>query len=182
MALAIVQPFDVLDREGLYFTPTAPYLEDASQTYKKGTPLVVTTAGYLGTAVVANPYNGTGMVGVSVDPGSNVAAGAADPNTGDAYHLMYPLSLSLEFVGQLDASSTTLSAGTHLLAQTDLWATYGITNDATSGLWYVNFSDTSDIRVVVTRLIDPIGTIAGRVAFKWILDRQADLLEGNGSN
>ena len=83
------------------------YLEDASQTYKKGTPLVVTTAGYLGTAVVANPYNGGGLVGVSVNPGSNVAAGAADPNTGDKYHLMYPISAStIKFIGQLAASST----------------------------------------------------------------------------
>lgn len=169
MALAIVYPFDVLDREGLYFTPTVPYLEDVSQTYKKGAPLVVTTAGYLGEATYANPYNGTGMIGVAVNPASDVAAGAADPTTGDKYHLMYPPSLSMEFVGQLDASSSTLAQGTHALAQTDLWATYGITRDATSDLWYVNFSDTSDIRVVITRLVDAIGTIAGRVAFKWIL-------------
>jgi hypothetical protein len=170
MALAIVYPIDVLDREGLYFTPTFPYLEDLTQTYKKGTPLVVTTAGYLGTAVVANPYNGGGLVGISVGAGSNTAAaGGADPTTGDAYHLAYPFNLNMEFVGQLDASSTTLSAGTHALAQTDLWARYGITQDATSGLWYVNFSDTSDLYCVITRLIDPIGTIAGRVGFKWYL-------------
>ncbi len=169
MALAIVYPFDVYDREGLYFTPTFSYLEDVSQTYKKGTPLVVTTAGYLGTAVVANPYNGGGLVGISVAAGSNVAAGAADATTGDKYHLAYPFNMEMEMVGQLDASSTTLSAGTHALVQTDVWARYGITQDATSGLWYVNFSDTSDLYVVVTRLIDPIGTIAGRVGFKWYL-------------
>lgn len=169
MALAIVYPFDVYDREGLYFTPTFSYLEDVSQTYKKGTPLVVTTAGYLGTAVVANPFSGTGLVGISVNPASNVAAGAADPTTGDSYHLAYPFDLNKEFVGQLDASSTTVAAGTHALAQTDMWARYGITQDATSGLWYINFSDTTNLFVVVTRAIDPIGTIAGRVGFKWYL-------------
>jgi len=169
VALAIVTPFDVIDREGHHSTPVRAYLEDASQTYKKGTPLVVTTAGYLGTAVVANPYNGGGLVGISVAPGSNVAAGAADPNTGDKYHLCYPVSdQDTEFVGQLDASSTTLAAGTHALAQTDLWARYGITQDATSGLWYVNFSDTSDLYAIITHLIDPIGTIAGRVGFVFI--------------
>lgn len=169
-ALPIVTPFDVLDREGLYSTPTKGYLEDASQTYKKGTPLVVTTAGYLGTAVVANPYNGGGLVGISVAAGSNVAAGAADPTTGDKYHLMFPISAStIEFIGQLAASSTTASVDTHTLAQTDLWARYGITQDVTSGLWYVNFSDTTDIYVVITHLIDPIGTVSGRVGFKMML-------------
>lgn len=170
MALAITTPFDVMDREGGHSTMVEGYLEDASQTYKKGTPLVVTTAGYLGTAVVANPYAGGGLVGVSVAPGSNVAAGAADPNTGDKYHLHYPISSStIKFIGQLDASSTVNAAGTHALAQADLWARYGITQDAASGLWYVNFSDTSVIYVVITNLIDPIGTIAGRVGFKWML-------------
>ena len=169
-ALPIVTPFDVMDREGGHSTMVEAYLEDASQTYKKGTPLVVTTAGYLGTAVVANPYNGGGLVGVSVNPGSNVAAGAADPNTGDKYHLMYPISAStIKFIGQLAASSTTTSVDTHTLAQTDLWARYGVTQDATSGLWYVNFSDTTDIYVVITNLIDPIGTVSGRVGFKWML-------------
>lgn len=168
-ALPIVTPFDVMDREGHHSTPMFPYLEDATQTYKKGTPLVVTTAGYLGTAVVANPYNGGGLVGISVAAGSNVAAGAADPTTGDKYHLAYPVSdLDTEFVGQLAASSTTISVDTHTLAQTDLWARYGITQDATSGLWYVNFSDTSDLYAVITRLIDPIGTVSGRVGFKVI--------------
>lgn len=169
MALAIVYPFDVFNREGLHSSPVKGYLEDASQTYKKGTPLVVTTAGYLGTAVVANPYNGGGLVGVSVNAGSNVAAGAADPTTGDKYHLFYPFDDNLQMVGQLDASSTTVAAGTHALAQADLWARYGITQDATSGFWYVNFSDTSDLYVVITSLIDPIGTIAGRVAFRWYM-------------
>ena len=86
------------------------------------------------------------------------------------YHLMYPISAStIKFIGQLAASSTTTSVDTHTLAQTDLWARYGVTQDATSGLWYVNFSDTTDIYVVITNLIDPIGTVSGRVGFKWML-------------
>ena len=170
MTLAIVSPFDIMRREGSHSTAERAYLEDASQTYKKGTPLVVTTAGYLGTAVVANPYTTRGaIVGVSVNPASNVAAGAVDPTTGDSYHLLFPVEdTSLEFVGQLDASSTTNAAGTHALAQTDLWTQYGITNDAASGYWYVNFSDTTTYAVAITRLLDPIGTIAGRVGFKFI--------------
>ncbi len=171
MAKAIVFPFDVAFREGYHSTPMISYLEDITQTYKKGAPLVVTAAGYLGMATAANPYNGTGMVGVAVSDASNLAAaGGPDLVTGEKVHQAYPVgSPSLEFEGQLDASVTTLAQGTHALAQADLWALYGIVQDATSGFWYVNFSDTTDVRVVVTRLLDPIGTLAGRVAFTWIV-------------
>lgn len=171
MALAIVFPFDVKDREGSYSTPVLSYLEGASQTYKKGAPLIngaTTEVGYLIEAAIANPATYTGLVGVALANAENLAHGAADPTTGDSYHLAYPPNDDLIFIGQLDASATTLAAGTHALAQTDLWAQYGITHDATSGFWYVNFSDTTDVRVVVVELIDPLGTIAGRVAFKWL--------------
>jgi hypothetical protein len=172
VALAIVYPFDIISREGLHSSPVIGYLEGANSVYTKGAPLV-NSSGYLVEATYANPYNGTGTVGIAVAPANNVSTdGGANPTTGDKYKLLYPALPHLEFVGQLDASSSTAAQGTHALAQTDLWHTYGITRDGSNGsgsnLWYVNFSDTSDVRVVVTALIDPIGTIAGRVQFKFL--------------
>lgn len=70
------------------------------------------------------------------------------------------------FMGVL-GGSTTDTDGT--IAQTDLGAIFGLTKDAGNGFWYVDKDKTTAATgacAQITDLIDPVGTLHGRVGFK----------------
>ena len=59
--------------------------------------------------------------------------------------------------------------GAHTLAVTDPGTIYGITRDATSGLWFVDTTITvagSGAIIEVVQLYDAVGTVGGRVIFR----------------
>lgn len=72
-----------------------------------------------------------------------------------------PAMPHIEFEGTLDDGT-----GTYALLQTDLWTPYGLVS--TSGVWHVDQGETTEDRVVITGLVDPVGTLAGRVRFQFL--------------
>lgn len=78
----------------------------------------------------------------------------------------HPALPGYEFEGSIDDSS---AIGTGAIAATDQYAAFGITEDA-SGVWYVDKNKTAaaDVRVRVTKLLDPVATVNGRVRFVFL--------------
>lgn len=113
------------------------------------------TAGLIGEAAAANP---TGIIGVATHkwPLSNTTV---------ATKAKYVAALgSVEFEGTL-----TDAAETYTMALTDVWAAYGLNVDA-NGIWYVQQDETTaaNVRVVVTKALDPAGTLYPRVNFRFL--------------
>ena len=71
-----------------------------------------------------------------------------------------------EFEASVDDSS---AIDTGAIAATDQYTAFGITEDA-SGVWYVDKNKTAagDVRVRVTKLLDAVGTVNGRVRFVFL--------------
>jgi hypothetical protein len=66
------------------------------------------------------------------------------------------------------------------IAQTDLGAIYGLTKDAGNGFWYIDKNKTTvgtGACVQITTLVDPVGTLNGRMEFKVL--HAAQQLSGN---
>lgn len=78
----------------------------------------------------------------------------------------HPALPGYEFEGSVDDSS---AIDTGAIAAADQYAAYGITEDA-SGIWYVDKNKTAaaDVRVRITKLLDPVATINGRVRFVFL--------------
>lgn len=127
-------------------TTDNPYLEAASQTYKAYSPLV-SSSGKLATA--SEDVTTAIIVGFATQD----ASGTTDNPTA----VVTALS-GLEFEATLEDGT----GGDHALAQTDLFAHYGLAVTA-AGLWYVDQAETASPAVVVVALVDPIGTVQGRV-------------------
>jgi len=164
------------------------YGEKASQTFLQGTPVQIDS----GTGFVqANPTINSAataiIAGMSTEGASNlttsgtaqtqnliqkvpnqtsavITAIGAPPNDGTVG--LVKASDTNIFIG-LEGGSTTDADGT--IAATDLGAIFGLTKDATTGFWYVDKDITTTAGgacVEVVELIDAVGTLHGRVAFK----------------
>jgi hypothetical protein len=142
-----------VQREGLSSTPSRVAPEKASQTFKQGAVLV-NNGGY----VEQGGVNPRAIVGVAEEAGEN---GATDGAKTCRY---VPALPHVVFEGSIDTSS---ALGTGAIAQADLLAEYGVTQDP-AGIWYVDkakaTAGTSSVGRIV-ELVDPIGTINGRVRF-----------------
>lgn len=154
--------FDVWRLEGITSMPTGFGKEGSSKTHVKGALLIETT-GLLGEAG-ADPTN---VVGVAQHAGRNVTTSPTS--------FYIPPSDQLTFVGSLDTSA---SEGTGTLAVADRGAEYGVTKTALTGAnlgkWYVDQNKTGgSARVRVVELIDPVGTVQGRCAFKFLTAAKA---------
>lgn len=81
------------------------------------------------------------------------------------------------FVGvKGDGADNTLA----VIAQTDLGAIYGLTKDAGNNYWYIDHNITTvngGACVQITDLIDPVGTLNGKLGFKVL--HAAQQLSGN---
>jgi hypothetical protein len=131
------------------FSRLAYYPEAAGQSFKVGA-LVGIAAGVVA-AGVTDPVAGT-IVGLAAEAatgvtGNQVGVWVADQNT--------------EFIANLQ--------DTGAIAAADLGALYGLVVDAAKGnILRVDKSDTTNTRVVVTRLVDAVGDINGRVEFRFL--------------
>lgn len=127
-------------------TTDQPYLEAATQSYLSGAPLI-SSSGKL--AIALEDVTTAIIVGfASVD-----ASGTTDNPTS-----VIPALSGLTFEATLEDGT----AGDHVLAQADLFAKYGLAKTA-AGLWYLDEAETASPAAVVIALIDPIGTVQGRV-------------------
>lgn len=127
-------------------------LEGANQSFTTNTPLIA-SGGRLITALA----NGTseGIIGLSTQG----ASGTTDTEIGFA--VWQPGSI-LE--GNLDdALDGDNAPGTHALAVADIYTLVGVVKDAASGHWYFDEEATDDEKAVIIKLVDPVGTVQGRV-------------------
>lgn len=155
----------------------------ATQTFNLGTPVAVVTGFVQASGAIAATTNqiagfsdqfGDNLVTAGVAPvgGSGVKYGSVQ-NQPAAVNIPIGAPLADGAAGVLVANNLTIFYGktdaAHALAQTDIGAIYGLTKDATTGNWFV---DTTIITAatgaccLITNLLDPIGTVGGRVAFK----------------
>jgi len=131
--------------------------EGATQTFKKGAPLVV-SSGYLIEAS-ADP---TEIFGIAEEDGENASAGVKSTR------FMRPTPGNT-FEGTFSNGGTAVA-----LAQTDLGVDYGITKDDTTGFWYVDKAKTTtSARVTIVGFRDAVGATDARVFFVFHNDQLA---------
>lgn len=125
-------------------------LEAASQSFKKGAPLVE-SSGYLAEATSGAALD---IVGFALTEGNN------DSSAGTSTVSYIPTELCPVWRGKLAGASP------HTLAQTDLFTEYGLAKNS-SGYWYVDYDESSAAHksVSVVGLTDEVGTSNGEVQF-----------------
>jgi hypothetical protein len=143
--------------KGLTTIPSTDGPEAASQTFKKGAPLVDNGSGYL---AEASADVTSGIVGFAAENGHNTA------NAGDKSVGYYPAEAHMSFVGMLEDETNF----DHVLAHTDRYAAFALQKDTSSGAWFLDENDTSNVSTRVIRFVSPVGTTKGFVEFKVLLD------------
>lgn len=133
---------------------TAPV--DAAAVWERGAVVIDDGGGEL-TEGGANPTSIVGVANTKHPPTNNFS-------TDVGKHM--PAIPGIQFEGSVDDSA---AIDTGAIAATDLYAAYGITEDA-SGVWYVDKNKTAaaDVRVKITKLLDVAGTVNGRVRFEFL--------------
>lgn len=120
-------------------------LEAATQSYLAGAPVKAVN----GLITVFTEDGIAGLVGFACFNASGVTN---NPTS------IIPAVPGIEFEATLENGST----GDYALTQADLWAAYGLAVTA-GGLWYLDKAETTHKAAVITRLVDPVGTVQGRV-------------------
>jgi hypothetical protein len=132
--------------------PIMPVFKESATTWKKGA-VILYTSGY---AVEATDGPTTGTI-------VGVAAGAASATELEA--LVYPALPGATFIGRLATGDT---GGDLTSLVTHRGVKYGISLEATTGVWYLNAADTSDVAVSLLNFIEPVGTNLCLVEFTFI--------------
>lgn len=141
---------------GLNGVPLFNGPEGASQTYKRGAPLIY-TSGYLVVAGSAPIDTGDVVVGFATQDGRNGTAGQ--------YTATYvPVIPSAIFTGVLSNKSTS----SHTLVQTNLGVAYALDVDATSLAWYIDVNNTTNPVCRIVGFQDPVGTVDAVVFFMYL--------------
>lgn len=145
-------------RQGLYTTPLYNGPEGASQTFKKGAPLVF-SSGYLVVAPSAPIDTDDAIVGFAAQDGHN-------DSTDGTHQMPYYVAGGphLIFEGVLIDKV----AETHALVATNLGLAYAIDVDA-DGYWYLDENNTTKPVARIVEIVDAIGTSNGRVRFVYDL-------------
>lgn len=156
-------------------------LEKASQTFKQGTPVVVESTGYL----IASPTLSSALklAGFCQEPASNLASsgvpktltygsvqnqpsaklipGGAPPNDGRCG--VNIADENTQFILPCDLA--------HTPAVTDVGLIYGLTKDATSGLWFIDTTITAAASGAVLEVVEipaipgnPLAPVTGPIA------------------
>lgn len=147
-------PMGIAATEGLATRMrTAPV--DAAATWERGAVLINVT-GELEEGGV-DPVNIVGLANAKMQPTNSFSTDLGK------HHPALP---GVEFEGSVDDSS---AIDTGAIAAADQYTAFGITEDA-SGVWYVDKNKTAatEVRVRVTKLLDTVGTVNGRVRFVFL--------------
>lgn len=166
--------------------------EKATQTFLQGTPVQYDVAGATGFIIACPTITSVAtanIAGFSTQPGANLTTAGvpktqnltqvppnqtlavitpigAPPNDGMSYFSVASDDNVFEGIFG-DSSDNTLA----VLAQAQVGAIFGLTKDGGNNWWYVDNHITvtsSGACVEIKNLIDPIGTLNGRVAFRVI--------------
>ena len=129
--------------------PTLAVVKETAVTWDKGA-VIIATNGY---AVEAadGPTTGT-ILGIAAEPAVS----------GPLFALVIPALPSVEFRGILGSGDT---GADYTSLITDRYIGLGVSLEGTSGVWYVNAADTTDIAVTVTGFIDTIGDNLAEITF-----------------
>lgn len=139
---------------------TAHGAEGASQTYKMGA-LLINSGGSLIEATTTAVGTYSGIVGI--------AAANATGITGADCPYLSPSPDSFAFSITVDnALSAGTAPGTGALTSAGRYGYYSIQKDSTTGFWYLVVTNTTYPACTVTNLIDPSGTINGRVRIRFL--------------
>jgi hypothetical protein len=128
------------------------YPEDASETFKKGDPVKLGTDGQLTIAVDTE-----GSLGIAEQNASGTE------NT--------EIRVTVHNFDDLYTASLSEAGATHTLAQSDVGLRCSYIKSTISGettKTVVDASDTQSDVLVIVGLKDPVGTVDGRVYFKWL--------------
>jgi hypothetical protein len=129
---------------------TESFKEEASQTYKLGAVLVQdATAKDEVEEAGADPV--ARIVGIALSDASGTA---------DTAQLVALAEPGTEFIARIEDGAT--------LAVASVGTNYALVKDSTNNIWRVDTSDTTNVSVTVTGLIDAVGDINGRVRFQFI--------------
>ena len=123
--------------------------EDATQTWVEGAPVIQDGSGNVREAATEPVAN---ILGLADTKASGI--------TGED-RIYIPALESTIFVGNI---GTSISAGA--IALDDLYQRYPLQLSGTS--WFVDKTDNTNPCVAVVQLIDPVGTVNGRVAFQFL--------------
>lgn len=182
MAITVIQPITFGNVGNTRDLPIWPYNEVDSSTYKAGAPLVVSAGAELTEATSGSPPV-TGIVGISLQAGQNIATAPEYPNYG-----ITAASSGVDFAGPLLMGlalpsiiyeGTLCNAGADYAIGADgsnVFVKYGLTKDATSGYWYVDEGlTTTNANVLVLGIKNVqdvvLGTTIGvRVYFVFLQD------------
>ena len=164
--------------------------EKSGQTYLQGTPVQVDVAGATGFIIACPVMTSVAtaiIAGFSTQPGANLTTSGtpqtqnltqkvpnqtlavitpigAPPNDGMAYFTV--ASDDNNFIGVFgDSSDNTLA----VLAQAQVGAIFGLFKDPGTNFWYVDNHVTTTATgacVEILALVDPIGTLNGKVMFR----------------
>lgn len=155
---------------GLTSTPMIVGPQKASASYVAGAPVYIDASGYIA-AASASASLGAGSVvsGVTVAIAGFVAEAGAASASSTADVGVHVAAEGVEFIGHLISAASASSNAK--LAQTDLGAVMYLAKQNADTHWGVikhgssSFAAASHVDVVVTRLIDAVSTVNGRVAF-----------------
>lgn len=171
--------------QGAQTPPIRRYPEAAAQTFQIGTPVQL-NAGYLQEcAAIVNAATAE-ILGMATEDGSSLTSAGVAEHLDQGHPINQPLAVvipggvkmndgmagvvlaidDVEFVGRLATTNTEIA-----LAVTHRDFIAGITEDAVSanGFWYVDVAKTTvagGACVQIIDLLDPVGTVGGRVLFR----------------
>jgi len=142
-----VRPLNNFTAPGMMSVPIRTNgVEGGAQSWKSGAPIGVAFGLF---AELADDFT-SGAVGFASQDASTVAA------TPVSY---IPCVPGIEFEATLEDQAN----GDHPLSQANLYAKYALRQVVATGAWYLDENDTGNAAAVVVALVDPIGTVQGRV-------------------
>ena len=156
---------------GLTSTPMINGPQKANSSYVIGAPVYIDASGYIAAAsTTASLGAGSTLTGISAAIAGFVAENGAASSSKTSNVTVHAAVEGMEFIGHVISAASPSSNAK--LAQTDLGAVmYLGLVDASDTHWGIvkhgasSFSANAKVEVVVTRLIDAVSTVNGRVAF-----------------
>jgi hypothetical protein len=121
--------------------PIIEVVKATGTTWLKGAVIIMTSG--LAVEAADGPTTGT-IVGIAMEAAVS----------GKLTALVHPVLPGVLFSMRLGTGDT---GGDYTSAITDRYLAYGISLEGTTGTWYINQADTSDVAVLITRFIDTIG-------------------------
>lgn len=151
MALTVGDHIKAVGMMGGGTVPIIAVTKASATTWLKGAVIIGTS----GLAVEAADGPTTGTI-------LGIAAEAAEAGRTEA--LIYPALPNAIFSARVAAGDT---GGDYTSLVTNRFLRYGLSLEGTSGTWYINSSDTSDLAALVLEFVDAIGTNLALVHFSF---------------